>query len=101
MTRPRKLTDEQRLERSRAATAKWRERNRDKLRERARLYASIPEVSLQLRIYRKALYAAKRQALLEAGFVPRPVGRPPRQSCEENILFLHRKTQDNDEPTTA
>lgn len=104
MARPRQFSDEERLARSRAATAKWRENNREILREKARLYASIPEVSQQLRIYRRALYAAKRQALLEAGYVPNPIGRPPtKRSFEDNILFSHTKpdTNTHDDATTA
>lgn len=102
MARPRKFSDEERLSRSRAATAKWREKNRELLREKARIYARIPEVSQQLRIYRKALYAAKRQALMEAGYKPNPVGRPPaKRSFEENILFPHIKPDTNNDDTTS
>jgi hypothetical protein len=90
MARPRKFSDEERIARARAATAKWREQNKELLREKARMYAAIPAVSQQLRIYRKALYAAKRQALLEAGYRPNPVGRPPTtRSFEQDILFSH------------
>jgi hypothetical protein len=96
MARPRQLSDEERIARARAATAKWREKNKEALREKARLYASIPAVSQQLRIYRRALYAAKRQALLEAGYRPNPVGRPPtKRSFEQNILFPHTIKPDN------
>ncbi len=102
MARPHKLSDEERLARARAATAKWREKNKEALREKARLYASIPAVSQQLRIYRRALYAAKRQALQEAGYTPNPVGRPPtKRSFEQNILFPHRKSDTNNHHDTT
>jgi len=102
MARPRKLTDEERIARSKAATAKWREKNREVLRQKARVYATIPEVAQQLSIYRKALYAAKRQALLQAGYKPSPVGRPSGQrSSDGDILFLQGKSNDYNDPTTS
>ena len=75
MARRRILTDEERRARSRAACAKWRETNREAIREKSRVL-SLPSVAQRLSLCRKALYAAKRQALVDAGYAPNPVGRP-------------------------
>jgi hypothetical protein len=84
-----------------AATRRWRQENQETLREKARAYASLPEVAQQLKIYRAALYAAKKRALQEAAYVPNPVGRPPKRSSDENILFQDSKHHNNDDTTTA
>ena len=76
MARRRVLTDEERRARSRAACAKWREANREAIRERARVLSTIPSVVQRLHLCRKALHAARRQALVDAGYAPNPVGRP-------------------------
>ncbi len=90
MARRRELTDEERRARSRAACAKWREKNRDAIRERSRALSAIPSVVQQLSRYRRLLYAVKRQALLDAGYIPNPVGRPRVQRSPEEIVFPHK-----------
>jgi hypothetical protein len=95
------FTAEERHERAVAATRRWRQRNQQTLREKARAYAAIPEVAQQLKIYRAALYAAKKRALQEAGYVPAPVGRPRKRSTDDNNLFQHSKHHNNDGTTTA
>ena len=85
MARRRELTDEERRERSRAACAKWREKNREAIRERSRALSAIPSVAQQLSLYRKVLYAVKKQALLDAGYTPNPVGRPRVQRSSDGI----------------
>jgi hypothetical protein len=87
MGRRRVFSEEERRERAVAATRRWRLENQETLREKARAYAAIPEVAQQLKIYRAALYAAKKRALQEAGYVPNPVGRPPKRSSNDNIIF--------------
>ena len=59
MARKCAIPDEERAARARLAQAKWRARNKEALRQKAR-----------------ALYAAQRRALLAAGYQPNPVGRP-------------------------
>jgi hypothetical protein len=99
--RRRVFSDKERRERAVAATRRWRQENQETLREKARAYASIPEVAQQLKIYRAALYAAKKRVLQEAGYVPNPVGRPPKRSFDDNILFQDSKHHNNDGTTTA
>ena len=102
MARRRELTDEERRARSRAACAKWREKNREAIRERSRVLSAIPSVVQQLRICRKALYAAKRQALVDAGYTPNPVGRPRVKRSSDGILFTRKKAaRDGAEGTTG
>ena len=100
MARRRVLTDEERRARSRAACAKWRETNREAIRERARVLSTIPSVVQRLHLCRKALYAAKRQALVDAGYAPNPVGRPRVKRSSDGILFT-RKNRDGAEGTTG
>ena len=85
VARHRVLTNEERRARSRAACAKWREENREAIRERARVLSAIPSVVQRLSLCRKALYAAKRQALVDAGYSPNPVGRPRVKSSSDGI----------------
>ena len=102
MARRRELTDEERRARSRAACAKWREKNREAIRERSRALSAIPSVVQQLSLYRKVLYAVKKQALLDAGYTPNPVGRPRVRRSSEGIVFLHKKAaHDGTEGTTG
>lgn len=106
MARPRQYSDEERHQRALAAKARWRAKNKDKLREQAQMFARVPAIAQQTRIYRRALYAAKRQALIEAGYEPRPVGRPRVQrSSDENILLQYTKpsttSTTTDDSTTA
>ncbi len=70
MGRYRILSDEERLAHTRASNTAWARRNIEYLRERDRLRAPAR------REQRAAAYAARRQALLDSGWVPRPVGRP-------------------------
>ena len=62
-----KLTDEERLARINASRKAYEARNSSLRRE-----------------YHLAYAAAQRQVLLDAGFVPRPVGRPPRDP--DNVI---------------
>jgi hypothetical protein len=87
MGRRHDFTAEERRERAIAANRRWRQRNQEALRDKARAYESIPEVAQQLKIYRAALYAAKKCALQQAGYVPNPVGRPRKRSTDDNNLF--------------
>jgi hypothetical protein len=97
MGRRRVLSDEERHERALAATRRWRQENLEIIREKARAYSSIPVVAQQLKIYRAALYAAKKRALQEAGYVPNPVGRPRKRSSDDNIMFQQSKQQPNND----
>ena len=63
-----KLTDEERLARINVSKRAYEAKNSSLRRE-----------------YRLAYAAAQRQVLLDAGFVPRPVGRPP--SDPENVIL--------------
>jgi hypothetical protein len=88
---------EERHERALAATRRWRAENRETLREKARACAAIPEVARQLKIYRAALYAAKKRVLQEAGYIANPVGRPRKRSSDDNIVFRQSKQQPNND----
>jgi hypothetical protein len=92
---------EERRARAIAATRRWRQENQQTLREKARACAAIPEVAQQLKIYRAALYAAKKRALQQAGYVPNPVGRPRKRSSNDNIVFQNNKRHNNDDTTAA
>ncbi len=70
MGRFRILSDEERLAHSLASNRAWQRRNIHYLRERDRLRAPAR------REQRHVAYVARRQALLDSGWVPRPVGRP-------------------------
>jgi hypothetical protein len=96
MGRQRVYSAEERHERALAATRPWRAENRETLREKAQACAAIPEVARQLKIYRAAFYAAKKRALQEAGYIPNPVGRPPKRSADDDIVFRQSKQPNND-----
>jgi len=89
MARPRVLTDEQRVVRQKASKAAWRERNKETLLTKGAAYRARPGYAERKRAYSRALYQAHRQALLDAGFVPRSVGRP-RLHTPEEAAELHR-----------
>jgi len=76
--RPRLPTPE-RLERKKATQKAWVQRNYDYVTAQCKRLATRPEY----RERRKELYSGKRQMLLEAGFVPRPRGRPRLYDAEE------------------
>ena len=79
-----------------------REKNREAIRERSRALSAIPSVAQQLSLYRKVLYAVKRQALLDAGYTPNPVGRPRVRRLSDGIVFPHKKAaHDGTEGTTG
>ena len=91
MARGRVLTDEERVAHKRAANAAWRQRNREALRARRAELAALPAVQELRRQYRRALYRDTRQALLDSGFVPNPVGRPRKRTAEE-AREIHRRS---------
>jgi len=81
---------EERLARVRASKAKWREQNRDATRAKAAEKRALPEYRERENEYHKALYRARRQALLDTGWRPRPVGRPRLRTPEE-AAEIHRR----------
>ena len=81
---------EERLARVRASKAKWREKNRDATRAKEAVYRALPEIKQRDREYRKALNKTRRQALLDTGWRPRPVGRPRIRTPEE-AAEIHRR----------
>ena len=89
MARPRMLSDEERLAHVRASKAAWRQRNREACKVKEAAYRALPGRAEQKRAYRCALYRAQRQALLDSGFVPNPVGRPRLRTPEE-AAEIHR-----------
>ena len=90
MGRPAIYSDEERLARVRASKAKYRERTREATRAKAAELRALPEYRERESQYRKALYKAKRQALLESGWRPRRVGRPRIRTPEE-AAEIHRR----------
>jgi len=89
MARPRVLTAEQRAANKKASNLAWRERNAESVRAKEAAYRARPGNAERKRTYHRALYQAQRQALLDAGFEPRPVGRP-RLHTPEEAAELHR-----------
>ena len=90
MARPRTLTDEQRAAHKKASRAKWREDNRDYIRQKAAESRALPGAAKLHREYRQALYRRQREALLASGWVPNPVGRPRIRTPEE-AEEIHRR----------
>ena len=90
MGRPAIYSPEERLARVRASKAKWREKNRDATRAKAAEKRALPEYRERENEYHKALYRARRQALLDTGWRPRPVGRPRLRTPEE-AAEIHRR----------
>jgi len=88
--RPVIYSAEERLARVRASKAQWRERNRDAVRAKEAVYRALPETKQRDREYRKALNRTRRQALLDTGWRPRPVGRPRLRTPEE-AAEIHRR----------
>ena len=88
--RPAIYSAEERLARVRASKAKWREQNRDAVRAKEAVRRTTPAYRERDRERRKALYRAKRQALLDAGWLPRRVGRPRLRTPEE-AAEIHRR----------
>ena len=81
--RPRLPTPE-RLENKKATQKAWVLRNYDYVTAQCKRLSTRPEYQER----RKELYAGKRQALLDSGFVPRPRGRPRLYEAEESHSVL-------------
>ena len=90
MGRPAIYSPEERLARMRASRARWRDRNKDAVRAKEAVKRATPAYRERDRQRRKALYGAKRQALLDTGWRPRPVGRPRLRTPEE-AAEIHRR----------
>ena len=88
--RPAIYSAEERLARVRASKAKWREQNRDATRAKEAVQRATPDFRERDRQRRKALYRARRQALLDTGWLPRRVGRPRLRTPEE-AAEIHRR----------
>ena len=70
------MTDEQRVVNNQRDRQAWRERNADAVRAATRKQAIDPDHLQRVYAARRARREEERQALLAAGWVPRPVGRP-------------------------
>ena len=90
MARTRHLTDAQRLERIQASKRAWAERNAEYLRQAAALRRLKPTYAEE----KRREYALARKRMLEAGWIPNPVGRPriePQAERLERQRLSHRK----------
>ena len=90
MGRPAIYSPEERLARIRASKARWRDRNKDTVRAKEAVKRATPAYRERDREYRKALNKTRRQALLDTGWRPRPVGRPRLRTPEE-AAEIHRR----------
>ena len=79
----RRFSSEERRERAADSRRRYRERNRQKVRDTITAYKQHPEVIARLR----QRYHAKRQELAAQGLlVLRGVGRPKKQDYEQTVL---------------
>jgi hypothetical protein len=78
-----RLSDEERLLRTRASKEKWRTNNPDKCYQGKKHRLQTPEGKAKLAAYRKDLYHRNKAALEAMGWVPRRRRRPPSQSSDE------------------
>ena len=81
--RPRLPTPE-RIENKKATQKAWVQRNYEYVTAQCKRLSTRPEYQER----RKVLYAGKRQALLDSGFVPRPRGRPRLYEAEGSHTVL-------------
>ena len=86
MSRPRLYSSPERKERIRASKQAWVARNADKVREQHARERTAPDY----REKRRRWYLNAKQAKLDAGFRPKPRGRPRVHATEEERLAAKR-----------
>ena len=88
MARPRLYSSPERKERIRASKRAWALRNTDKVRACAKRERTAPGYKEQ----KHKWYLKAKQAKLDAGFCPKPRGRPRVYGTEEERLAARRRT---------